>query len=212
MLCPFYCLAFGGGVFLIGGGSLGFTTLGVSTDGVTWAYPLQGTTNWQVGGVYSVIYGNGVFLAQTAATTLYSRNGQNWLQLPRPIPTWSIYADGLYLGLLNGLVAGKDPLHWSPQNDGPGDWFLFGGGRFLAVSGPNLQLSDNVDKVLTIQSVDQKGVQIALNGLRGFSYDLQFSTNLLDWSTWASATNLEPGTVFWQTNTGPKVFYRAVRH
>jgi hypothetical protein len=216
--CCVYCLGYGNGQFLIGGGGLGYTSLSTSTDGIQWIERLGGTTNSQSGTANEIACGNGKFLVR-ADSLLYSDNGTNWSRAALGSSVFGIsFGYGVFIGIQDGYVAtSNNGLNGAKRDailSGVGG-FLYGNGTFLGIgSGGCISQSDDVNRILGIRQLSGNQLfEVTLDGLQQFDYTLQSSTNLQIWSDLTTFTNFQ-SKVFLQTTNSPLSttrFYRALR-
>lgn len=202
--CCAYRLGFGNGLFVIGGGGLGYTSIATSADGIQWTGRLGGTTNSQSGTVSAIEFGNGRFLVQ-ANSLLYSDDGIEWNRADLSSPVSGIsFGNGVFIGIQDGyIVTSRDGLDWAKRDlslSGVGK-FLYGGGKFLAIgfAGYIFQ-SDDMAHLLGIQNLGEDRFVITLDGLRQFNYTVQSSMDLQNWSTLTTLTNLQREAVLETTN------------
>ena len=116
---------------LVGVGGLG--TVVTSTNGVDWSTQVSGVTS----DLYTIVYGNGLFVAGgDAGTIITSADGVAWTS-PLSNTTNAIY--GLAFGNGNEILTSTDGVKWTvrPSTTPWGfSYIAFGSGRFTALAGP----------------------------------------------------------------------------
>ncbi len=163
---------------LVGVGGLG--TVVTSTNGVDWSTQVSGVTS----DLYTIVYGNGLFVAGgDAGTIITSADGVAWTS-PLSNTTNAIY--GLAFGNGNEILTSTDGVKWTvrPSTTPWGfSYIAFGSGRFTALAGPESSFLPYLSLV---------------------------STNGIDWSAAQRIYNLEDP-AFWSSAMVSSSLWEALR-
>jgi hypothetical protein len=214
-------IIFGNNLFLW----VGVNGLATSPDGITWADRNSGVSY----DLFGVTYGDGLFVAVAGTQLTTSLDGTNWTATN----TGSCYNDAITYGD-NGFVAlgevfahsnsissSPDGINWVPRGFG-GDIFnpgllnaiAFGQASYVIVGnkGTILQSTSTNAQAMPLISCSMSNTTLNLNAIAqpGYTYRIQFSTNLLNWSDEFVFTSTQNVTSFSDTgaSTNSSRFYR----
>ena len=212
-------LAYGNGLFVAGAGA-GVLT---SPDGVAWT---EQALNVPGAGIVGLGYGNGVFVAVGGGgLILTSTNAVDWVtnSSGTSADLYRVsYGDGTFLvtGSPGALLTSTNGSDWMLREDGtetPLYAAAFGRDTFVAVGNGGAILQSGVMPPIVARLSPTPGwtngaFGLSLSAPLGGKWDLQASTNLLDWTTLGTLTItnsqmpfLDPGAADLRQR-----FYRAV--
>ena len=222
-------VAYGNGRFVaVGDGFKGTNrAIFVSSNGVDWA-----PRSSPYAGHLGVAYGNGQFVTLTsyggARAALTSLDGENWMSHVLSFTNYYIsgmgFGNGTYVavGSLNQsrhiLLHSTNGVDWNETRIGPqiGNYFLydvaFGNETFVVVGQPNaIAQSASVARgwFEGIVRRNSSETELDISGEVGTRYNLQYSSDLVQWRDLFSYTNDWPTVRVTDTSaTAPPRFYR----
>jgi hypothetical protein len=216
-------VAFGNGLFV----AVGFSgTIVTSPDGVIWTPQASMTSET----FYSVAAGNGTFVAiGSSGMIIHSADGASWI--PTPLEnggilnavTWGGHTFVIVgYGYVNPFDAhlwtSPDGANWTRRKSNIIDTLeavAFGNGRFVAVGESGAIIRSGILGQPEQGPIVQKprrngdGMQFFFNSQPDRSYEVQSSTNLVDWTKVRTISAFGPTTSFSElTHGGRKKFYR----
>ena len=189
-------VAYGNGTFVVSGAS---GEVAVSTNGVDWSQGTSGTDQ----GFSGMAWGNGVFVGTDSTNgILLSINGLDWNPgATGPLLSWlgSVrFGHGTFVavGRSGTIMTSTNGVDWVNRNSGTGNGLLavaYGNGTFVTVGygGTILQSAQLADTLLTLGPVTPLAngtVAVTVNGALGDTWQIQASTNLVDWAPLTSVT------------------------
>ncbi len=194
-----------------------FALIAHSTDGKNWTYTGLPESFFPSSNVTrpSLAYGNGRYVLTVNNRCLVSTDSTNWQDVTVSPPLGLdilrrvTYAGDYFLGLSNSgfLYVSTDGTNWQ-QGPLPGDFthiindLAYQDGVYVAVGAAGTLYYSGPQNPLRLgQSLAVRGVgfQLGLSGRYNQSYQVQYTTNLLDW---ASLTNL--------TQSSPDIIQRVI--
>ena len=209
-------IAYGNGIFLAVGAYpyfTGETTSRVfsSTDGIHWN---RRAVLSSLPPVASLSFVNGVFYAPTIITSGFpppsyayaTTNGGTWIGVSPPYPslyTTATFGQGIYVSVHPGypMATSADGTNWSTRNTGITNaltCIAYGNNCFVACSSDgSIFCSGSTVPSLSPQSrFTNGGFQLTVTDGIGPAYQIQGSTNLVNWTNVAMLTNIEVSNTF----------------
>lgn len=208
-------LAFGNGVFLAVGGHGGRGAVLNSTNGTTWSGVPSDYLVRRVrygGGLYVAIGDKGTIKTSADTTTWLTRDSGTTNNI-----LGVTFGGGVYVAVGSGgtILTSTDATTWTPRasrvtNDLTA--IAYGNGRFVAVGANGTILESNpIIHLGQFTGLSSGAVQFTLSGPAKQTYQLQASTNLVNWIALTDTTLDEPSAtivIIAPTNFSQS-FYRA---
>lgn len=214
-------VAFGNGQFLALGNTGSATEVLSSADGATWQQTVVLPRSGAWGGM---AYGNGTFVSVGLPGLLVSQSDASWQKILPPfggLIYGVAYGDGMFVaaGATGVVLTSADGVSWQTRESGVADGLMLvahGKAAFVASTGSAILQSletDLSDFRLSLPALSQPGSFAAvINGLTNLNWQLQASTNLLDWIPVAAGIATQAPVQVTDTNSNrfQRRFYRAV--
>jgi hypothetical protein len=207
-------VAYGAGLFVALLNRGNGTEILTSTNGLSW-----NTAATDLGGLYSVAYGNGRFVTAPAGeTVLTSPDGRTWSRQSVAGVSYFggiVFGNGLFLARSDsGLFSSSDGVNWT-QCVAPATAQLqtiaVGEGVFLAVGEDAiLYQSGAIERLDNPRWLPNQDLEWTVIGAPHIDYRIEFSEDLLNWQTLTRVTNAPTTSSFTDpgATTRPRRFYR----
>jgi hypothetical protein len=177
-------VASGNGRFVAAGGGT-YSIIARSYTGLSWTEVI-GPWSTRLG---SIAFGNGVFVAPVGDGVLTTTDGTNWFHQTLGYNPGLVTYDLCFAAVATGAVGlSTNGTNWTSHSTGfqnAAGALGYGGGRMVIVGDAgSICTSDPINPMLGVGPLPQ----LTLTGVVGLRYEIQVSTNLVDWAVLTNFT------------------------